>query len=66
MDRFMKKMYIKPAVEVVELMNQTALLAGSAVGSISDDPFGGDAGTRELEDFNFLLNGDDPMKMLLP
>jgi hypothetical protein len=51
---------------VVELNNQTALLAGSGPGVSTDPITGGWADGRELDDFNFLLNGDDPMKMLLP
>ena len=62
----MKKIYIKPAMEVVELNNQAALLAGSGPGVSTDPITGGWADGRELDDFNFLLNGDDPMKMLLP
>ncbi len=62
----MKKIYIKPAIEVVELNNQTALLAGSGPGVSTDPITGGWADGRELDDFDFLLNGDDPMKMLLP
>ncbi len=62
----MKKKYMEPAVEVVELNYQTALLAGSVSGSITPDEFGGDAGAREFDDLNILLGGDDPLKMLLP
>lgn len=57
---------MKPAVEVVELKSQATLLAGSGPGTSTDPITGGWADSRELDDFDFLLNGDDPLKMLLP
>jgi len=58
-----------PTFDVVELETQGTLLAGSALGSIIDDPFSGDAGVHELQDFENLFgtsSNDDLMKMLLP
>ncbi len=57
-----------PAFDVVDLETQGTLLAGSATGSIIDDPFSGDAGVREIQDFENLFGtpgNDDLMKMLL-
>ena len=59
----MKKKYMEPAVEVVELNYQTALLAGSGPGVSTDEVTEGWADSREFDD---LLGGDDPLKMLLP
>ena len=47
-----KKQYVKPSVEVVELKQQTQLLAGSGLGNPSDYPDGGDP-------FNFAREADE-------
>ena len=57
---------MKPEIDVVLVNVNSCLLAGSATGSITDDPFSGNAGSREFDDLENLLSGDDPLKMLLP